>query len=125
MKNKKDRFLQRVIKSFHFAFRGIATFLATPSNAWIHLLAAITVCSGGIILHITRSDWALIIIAIALVITAEMFNTALESLMDLVSPDYHKLAERAKDIAAGAVLVTALTSLLIGVLVFWPYFFKV
>ncbi len=100
---KENQFKKR-IASFNFAFRGIGYMVRTQKNALIHLMAAIVVVIFGFLYQLERQEWCLIIFAIGLVIMAELFNTAIEFLTDLVSPDYHEKAGRAKDIAAGAVL---------------------
>jgi diacylglycerol kinase (ATP) len=120
MKNEDRSFFARVFRSFYFAFRGILSFVATPSNAWIHIPAAVAACTLGWFLKISKVEWFAILFSIGIVIICEMFNTALESLTDLVSPDYNKLAERTKDIAAGAVLVASLVALVVGGMIFVP-----
>ena len=117
--NKPFNFHSR-IKSFGFAFEGIATFLKTQHNAWIHCLAAFLVVILGFTLNVTVTEWCLLIVAIALVMLAEMLNTAIEFLTNLVSPEYHPLAKHVKDVAAGAVLFAALAAVIIGLLVFVP-----
>jgi len=108
-------------KSFGYAFEGLWFLLRTQHNAWIHFAATITVCAAGFALHVSASDWRWMIVAMVLVWFAEGVNTALEQLCDLVSPDYNIAIKSAKDVAAGAVLITAIGAALIGVMVFWPY----
>lgn len=108
------------IKSLGFAMKGIVTFFKTQPNAWIHLAAALTAIVCGTILEIDRAEWCWVVFSVALVIVAEMLNTALEFLTDLASPSIHPLAKKAKDVAAGAVLIAACTSLVIAGLVFLP-----
>ena len=105
------------MRSFLCALRGVGYVLRTQPNAWIMVAAAACTFAAGLILRVSRIEWCLLITAICLVIAAEIFNTALESLTDLVSPEYHPLAGRAKDAAAGAVLVSAFLALAIGILV--------
>jgi diacylglycerol kinase (ATP) len=100
--------------------RGIGTLLRTQTNARIHLAATVVVIGAGFGLEISRMEWALVVAAIGLVWTAEGLNTAIEAAVDLVSPEQHPLAGRAKDVAAGAVLLAALAAAVIGVLVFGP-----
>jgi diacylglycerol kinase len=111
----------RMAASFSFAFQGIVALLRTQANARIHLAAAIAVIAAGLFFGITRLEWCAIAAAIGLVWTAEGLNTAIECIVDLVSPDHHPLAGRAKDIAAGAVLIAALIAVIIGALVFIPH----
>ena len=86
----------------------------------MHLLVTVVVVLAGFFFRISLTEWCLVLLAIGLVLAAEAFNTALEYLTNLVSPDYHPLAGKAKDIAAGAVLILTLISVLVGVLVFFP-----
>lgn len=115
------RYLKRRLNSFGYALRGIAAAFRSEPNMKLHVLAAIEVIFLGWFFNITNPEWCWIILAIGLVWMAEIFNTALEKLTDLVSPDYHELAGQAKDLAAGAVLMAAFTALAIGILIFWPY----
>jgi len=107
-------------RSFGYALRGVVTLLATQHNAWIHAAATVVVVALGVALGVSRLEWALLIFAIALVWTAEGFNTALEWLCDVAAPEYHPLVKKAKDVAAAAVLLAAIGSALIGLLVFGP-----
>lgn len=120
MKSSRPFNIHSRIKSFGFAFEGISTFFKTQHNAWIHAVAAVVVVILGFILDVSVMEWCLLIAAIAFVVVAEMVNTAIEFLTDLVSPDYHPLAKKAKDVAAGAVLVAALAAAVIGLIVFIP-----
>lgn len=90
-------------------------------NAWIHAVATIAVLISAFVLRISAADWCWIILAISIVWTAEALNTAFEFLADAASPEFHPLVRDAKDVAAGAVLLTAVAALVIGGLVFWPY----
>jgi diacylglycerol kinase len=110
----------RLVRSFGYAFRGLGILLRTQANARLHATATITVVGAGFWFGISRSEWCLIVVAIGLVWTAEGVNTALEAVVDLVSPDSHPLAGRAKDVAAGAVLCAALAALGIGLIIFGP-----
>ncbi len=106
--------------SFGHALRGVAAALRSEVHLRFHAAATAAVLTLGFSLRISRLEWALVALAVAGVWTAELFNTALEALTDLVSPDYHPLAGRAKDVAAGAVLLAALGALAVGGLVFGP-----
>ncbi|MBK7179165.1 MAG: diacylglycerol kinase family protein [Chloroflexi bacterium] len=108
------------VKSFRYAFEGWWHVLSTQHNAWIHALVSVAVLGLGLWLGISRQEWAIIILAVTAVWTAEFMNTALEALVDLVAPDYHPLAKIAKDVAAAAVLIGALGAILIGLLIFGP-----
>ncbi len=99
---------------------GIASLVRSQANARIHLLAAVLVVLAGFYFGLNRTEWCLIALSIAVVFAAEGFNTALEHLTDLVSPDHHPLAGKAKDVAAGAVLLAAIGAAAVGALVFLP-----
>lgn len=114
-------YLTARLRSFGHAFRGLKILLQTQHNARIHALATIVVAAAGAFARISLTEWALIALAIACVWAAEAVNTAIESAVDLVSPDLHPLAAKAKDVAAGAVLVTAIGAALVGGIVFVPY----
>jgi diacylglycerol kinase (ATP) len=105
-----------------YAGRGIWTLLESQHNAWIHALATLLVVSLGLGLQIARLEWAALVLAMVAVWTAEAFNTALEFLSDAASAEFHPLIGKAKDVAAGAVLICALGALAVGLLVFAPYF---
>lgn len=108
------------IRSVKFALRGIRTMVASQHNAWIHAAATVIVVATGLIVGLSASSWAWIVVAIGSVWTAEALNTAFEFLTDVASPDFHPLAEKAKDVAAGPVLLAAIGATVIGALVFWP-----
>jgi len=99
---------------------GIADLLKSQPNAVIHLIAAVVVVAAGFFFSLSATEWGFAIVAIAFVFAAEALNTALEYLTDLVSPEYHPLAGRAKDAAAGAVLIAAIGSAIIGSIIFLP-----
>ena len=109
------------IRSFRHAIVGIVRMLRCQHNAWIHAIATIAVLAGGCFFHISRSDWCWIVLAISIVWTAEALNTAFEFLADATSPNFHPIVRDAKDVAAGAVLITAIASTAIGAIVFWPH----
>lgn len=90
----------------------------------LHTLSAVIVVVLGFYFTITRTEWVLLILAMGMVISAEIMNTAVEKLTDLVTKEYHPLAGKAKDLAAGAVLVAAIAAAVIGLLVLGPYFLK-
>src|SRR5690606_8670123 len=102
------------------AFSGIANTIKTEANMKFHLLAAAIAVAMGIFLQISSSEWLWIFLAIFLVMGAETMNTAIESLSNRVSPEYHPLIKSTKDAAAGAVLLMALFSLVCGLFIFLP-----
>lgn len=95
--------------------------LRTQHNAWLHAAATGIVGVLGFVLRLSTAEWCWIVLAVVSVWTAEALNTALEFLTDVASPEFHPLAEKAKDVAAGAVLIAAMGSLLIGILVMGPH----
>lgn len=115
-----SNFLKSRHTSFGYAFQGWAYVLRTQPNTWIHATASILVIALGIWLKISRLDWALLILTIAMVWTAEFFNTAVEAVVDLSTQEYHPLAKIAKDVSAAGVLITAAASILIGILIIGP-----
>ena len=110
----------RLARSFGHAFRGIGILLRTQANARIHATATVLVVAAGFWFGISRGEWCAVVAAIGLVWSAEGVNTAVETVVDLVSPERHPLAGRAKDVAAGAVLCAAITALVLGSLIFGP-----
>jgi len=108
------------IQSFRHALRGIWITLSTQHNAWIHAVATTAAVVAGLALGISRAEWLAVVLAIMAVWTAEALNTAFESLCNVASPEFHPLVERAKDVAAGAVLISAIGAVAIGLLVFGP-----
>src|SRR5512136_2979347 len=118
MTSRLSLFLHSRVQSFRFAFDGLWYVLRTQHNAWIHVAASLVVVLVCAWLDLTRQEWALIVLAIALVWTAEFINTALEAVVDLASQQArHELARVSKDVGAAAVLIAALSSVLIGLLV--------
>jgi diacylglycerol kinase (ATP) len=119
---KEKRFtLRSRLASFGPAFRGIASFLKNEHNAYIHLTLAILAIFLSIVLHISKNEWIAIILCIGLVLISEAFNSAIEKLTDLFSPEYSREARLIKDIAAGAVLLASIIALTAGLIVFIPY----
>jgi diacylglycerol kinase (ATP) len=114
-------FLRRRINSFRYALAGIKAAFWTEMNMRIHLAAALMVLAVGFVLRVTATEWCFLVLCIGLVWAAELFNTALEALVNLVSPVQHPLAGKVKDLAAGAVLMTALMAAVIGLIIFVPY----
>lgn len=113
-------FIRSRTRSFRYAFEGWWHVIRTQQNAWIHTVVSLLVVIVGIWLHIPARDWAVIILAIAMVWAAEFFNTALEAIVDLASPQVNHLAKIGKDVGAAAVLIAASASVLIGLLILGP-----
>jgi len=109
------------VESFRYAFSGIASLLRSEHNAWIHGVATALAIALGLAFGISRHEWLGVVLAIALVWTAEAVNTAIEALCDAVSSDHDPRIKKAKDVGAGAVLLSALGALGVGFLVFVPH----
>ncbi len=120
------------IQSFRHAVRGIILMLKSQHNAWVHAAASIIVLLVGAFFslspsregHLTAHEWCWLVIAIMAVWTAEALNTALEFLANVASAEFHPLVAKAKDVAAGAVLISAMGSVAIALLILGPYTFK-
>src|SRR4029079_4802465 len=109
------------IRSLKAAINGIAEVLRGERNAKIHLAVAIVVILAGAILRISSSEWAAVFFAMLLVFLAEIVNTAIEKMLDLIDGKENPQVGLIKDITAGAVLIAAAGALIVGVSVFWPY----
>jgi len=119
--NQPEGFLKSRARSFKYAFPGWWYVIRTQRNAWIHMVVSIAVILMSFLLRISASDWALILLAIAMVWIAEFLNTALEAVVDLASNHaQHELARVGKDVGAAAVLIAAILSATIGLLVLGP-----
>lgn len=108
------------LRAVRYALHGWGYVLRTQRNAWIHATASTLVIIMALWLRLSGRDWAVLLLTIALVWTAEFINTALEAVVDLASPQQHPLAKVGKDVGAAAVLIAALTSILIGLLILGP-----
>jgi diacylglycerol kinase (ATP) len=113
--------IRQRIGSFGFAFKGLRYLLATQHNARIHLVATIVVVAAAFYFRLAAAEWILLLIVVGMVWVAEAVNTALELLIDLVSPQKHPMAGHAKDVAAAAVLITTMVAVLVGVILFLPH----
>jgi diacylglycerol kinase len=113
-------FVYSRIRSFGHAFAGLKYVLKTQKNAWIHTIATISVICLAFCLQIPAHDFAILILTIGTVWTAEFINTSLEAVVDLASPQKHPLAKVGKDVGAAAVLIAALSSVIIGVIILGP-----
>jgi len=111
---------RNILESFRFAVAGLWYALRTQRNTRIHLTIAAAVVGLGIWLHLSFTQWAVLTLTIGFVLVSEMLNTVAETLVDLVSPGYHPLAKTVKDVTAGAVLITAIISVIVGLLVLGP-----
>lgn len=111
----------RHVVSFKYAFQGFCAALKEEPNLKFHFLAGVTVILASFVLQISRTDWLIVFFLIGFVISVELTNTAIESAVDAFTDQEHPGAKLAKDISAGAVLVAAVTSAIIGLIIFLPY----
>lgn len=109
-----------LLASFRYAWEGIDHAFRTQRNFRIHTVISAAVGAAGLLLRVGGTEWAVLILTIGLVFLAELFNTALEAVVDHVAPEFHALAKIAKDCAAGAVFVAALAAVGVGVAIFGP-----
>lgn len=120
-KGKKKKYsLSRLFKSFYYAFQGIKTAIKTEQNFLIDIIIGIIVLVSGYFLKLSAIEFAIVLLAIALVITLELINTAIEYTIDMAMPEIHPLAKAAKDISGAAVLFSALISIIIGLIIYLP-----
>jgi diacylglycerol kinase (ATP) len=110
----------KLLRSFTYAWSGIKTCFSAEANFKIHIVFAIAAITLGFLLNISHNEWLAIIVCIAFVMTMEMINTAIEKLCDVVQPGIDPRIKKVKDIAAGAVLVAAMGSLITGAVIFLP-----
>lgn len=112
--------LQKRIRSFYYAFRGISLLVRKEPNAWIHCTAALCAVVAGCLTDISVTEWVIVSLCIGMVLAAEAFNSAIEALADRVSPQYDEAIKHTKDLAAGGVLLVALAAAAAGLLIFIP-----
>jgi len=112
--------MKKRIQSFGYAIRGIREVFGSEANMKIHIVITVLVIISGILFSISLTEWIFCLLCIGLVVGAEMINTAIENVVDLASPELHPLAGKAKDIAAGAVLICAVISVIVGLIIFLP-----
>ena len=121
MAHKKFSLKSR-LESFRFALNGLLLLLKNEHNSRIHLLAAIIAIIMGIIMKLDHYEWSLLIIVIGAVFLTELLNSSIESLADLIDPEFNELIMRAKDYSAAAVLISAIVAIVVGGLIFIPKF---
>lgn len=122
METQNDKFsIEQRVRSVGHAVRGLTLFFKTTHNAWVQIIIGTCAVALGIYVNLTTIEWLFLVCAIGLVLVAEAFNTAIEIDIDLTSPEFHPYARDTKDVAAGAVLLAAMTAVVIGMLVFVPH----
>lgn len=118
---KNDGFtLRKRLRSFKFAFNGIKLLITKEQNAWIHCFAAVCTVIAGFYFDISSAEWIAVVFAIGTVLAAEAVNSSIEAIADLVSPGYNEAIKRTKDLAAGAVLILAISAAIVGLIIFIP-----
>lgn len=122
MKNNGFTLRKRLL-SFRYAFNGIKWLIRHEHNAWIHCFAAVCAIVAGFIVELSAGEWIAVLFAIGSVLAAEAVNSSIEALADVVSPDYNPAIGRAKDMAAGAVLLLAIVAAAVGLIIFIPKLF--
>lgn len=115
--------MKKLLKSFKYAFEGIFTGIKEEQNMKVHIVIMILVIIFGIMLKISTIEWIICIVLFGLVISMELVNTAIENTVDLITEEKNPKAKISKDVAAGAVLVSAISSLIIGLIIFIPKIF--
>lgn len=123
METREKFSIRKRLQSFGYAFSGLCRFFRTEHNVWIHSVAAITVLILGWLLDLSRMEWIGVLFAIGFVLSAEAFNTVIEKLADRVSDREDERIKYIKDLAAGAVLIAAITAAAIGLIIFVPKIF--
>jgi diacylglycerol kinase (ATP) len=114
------RRLRRIVRSFGYAFEGLATIVRTQPNFWVHVFAACLALVLGVVLRLSPVELAIIVLCIALVMVVEAVNSGIETMCDLISPGHHPQIKRAKDISAAAVLISAAAAVVVALLLFGP-----
>ena len=122
---KENGFLRSRINAIRIAFDGLFYVLRTQPNVKVYLVITVAVVLAGFLFRISRIEWIILVITIGFVWSAEAFNTAVESLVDLVSPEKNDDAKIIKDSSAGAVLISAIISILVGLVIFGPYLWAI
>lgn len=112
--------IRKRILSFKYAFNGLRILITEEPNAVLHALAAVCVLLLGYFLHISVTEWIAVVFAVGLVITIEIINTAIENTADFISPGKHEMIRKIKDLSAAGVLISVITAIIIGLLVFVP-----
>lgn len=120
---RRQRFglwLRAVIKGFGYALEGIVDLVRMQRNAQIHVFVIVVLVVASIAWRLSALEWMILVLTMGLVLSMEAINTAVEAVVDLASPDYHLLAKRAKDVAAGGVLITAIAAVIVALIMFGP-----
>jgi len=119
MKQQRFSILKR-LKSFKYAFNGLRILIKEEHNARIHLFATICILIAGLFFKISINEWIAIIFSVGLVFSLEIINSSIENIADFISPERHEMIRKIKDLSASGVLISAITALLIGLIIFIP-----
>ncbi len=117
---QRDKGIKRTINSFKYAFNGLIDAYRTEQSVWIYIPVSLLVILAGFLLKISTFEWLIIILILGIILSLELINTALEAVVDLATEKYHPLAKKAKDTVSAAVLVFAITAVIIGLIIFIP-----
>ena len=117
---QKDKGIKRIVKSFKYAFSGLIDTYRTEQSVWIFIPVALIVIFMGFIFKINVYEWIAVILILGIILSLELVNTALEATVDLVTKKYEPLAKKAKDTVSSAVLIFAITSVIVGLIIFLP-----
>jgi len=117
---QRDKGIKRTINSFKYAFNGLIDTYRTEQSVWIYIPVSLLVILAGFLLKISTFEWLIIILILGIILSLELINTALEAVVDLATEKYHPLAKKAKDTVSAAVLVFAITAVIIGLIIFIP-----
>lgn len=112
--------IKKRIRSFGYALNGLWQFFKTEHNLWIHCVVAVPVIVFGVLLQLSKMEWIAVVIVMGMVLSAEAFNTCIEKAMDHLAPEKHERVKYIKDLAAGAVLITAIVAAIVGIMIFLP-----
>lgn len=115
-----EGYLKARLRSIRIAIDGLRQVIITQQNARIHAAATLIVFTAGMLLELSREEWSLLLLVVGFVWAAEVFNTAIEDLVDFVNSENNPTAKRIKDISAGAVLVSVIVSIMVGLIIFGP-----
>ncbi len=119
--NQKKRFsIVARAKSFTHAFRGIGVSIKSTHNFWVHIFVTVVVVKMGFLFKISQTEWLFLVFATGFVMVTETINTAIEIDIDLTSPNFHPYARDTKDVAAGAVLLSVIVAVIVGLIIFLP-----
>lgn len=122
---KKHRFsISKRLKSFKYAFNGLRILIKEEHNARIHLFATICVIIAGLFFNISMNEWIGVIFSIGLVFSLEIINSSIENIADFISPERHEMIKKIKDLSASGVLISSITALIIGLIIFIPKILK-